>query len=457
MIANNSNIPDDNNESVNPDKNIESELLNLNCEIKIPEVDEDLKDLEINNESEISPKLKIKIIGIGNAGNNIINQFAAEKLDGITLSAVNTDFRAIENSKADECLLIGKTITKGLDAGGDIEVARNAVESDIDSINQMVANTDLLFLISGLGGGTGSGATPIIAKKAVEHNALVICFAIIPYSFEGIRRQQQARESLAELRSNCHAVIPIPGDILFQQSNESSSVTNSFLLADNWIASGIKAIHSMIFKNGIKNVEFNDLRNIFKNKSGKTLFGIGQGAGENYIKKAIENLFLCPLLHTTETCNCIDRLIVNITGGPNIGMNEVKEVMDAIFEKYSKDIEIIYGAYIEEGMNDKIELFIFGSNNVEGPVNSNKSKTIVYNENTNSKKIVFPIKSKSKGKSKRTYKRKNKIKKVDNQIEFLFSESEQRGLFEDDKERNLYKDVDLDVPTYLRRSIKLTL
>src|SRR6185312_3380427 len=231
---------------------------------------------------------------------------------------------------------------------------------------QVVKDCDLVFLFGGMGGGTGSGALPIVAEIAAETGALVIAFVTLPFSFEGGRRLKQAEEGLAALRKVCDAVIPLPNDVLLQEAAEGETVLDSFARADEWMGRGVKSIWAMLFKTGLINLDFATLRQVFLHRGGKTLFGLGEGAGETAAADAVASLKLCPLLHTPEFSRKADRLLVNIIGGTDLTLPKVNELMTAITEQFGRESHVIMGAVIDEQMQNRVEVCVLGTSDMSG-------------------------------------------------------------------------------------------
>ena len=232
--------------------------------------------------------------------------------------------------------------------GGEAEVGRQAAEADRERIAKIFQGMDLVFIVAGLGGGTGSGAAPVVAQIATEAGALVIAFVMLPFTTEGARRRQLADQALAELRQNCDAVIPLPNDLLLQHLPEDATVLDAFGQADAWIGRAIRSISAILFHTGLINLDFATLRRTFTPRGGKTLFGLGQGAGENCVAEALHDLMLCPLLHTPELSRRADRLLVNIVGGPELSLARVNEIVAAIAEKFGSREQTVLGAVIDE-------------------------------------------------------------------------------------------------------------
>jgi cell division protein FtsZ len=423
-------------------------------------------ELPLDSQLLSDRSVAIKLVGVGGAGSNAVDRLKMENLERLQLAVINTDHQALSSSPVQDKVLIGMSITRGLGAGGDPELGREAAEADREKISAVVKDCDLVFLIAGMGGGTGSGAAPTVAEIAAETGALVIAFVTMPFSFEGGRRLKQAEEGLLALRKVCDAVIPLPNDMLLQEGAENETVLDSFARADEWIGRGVKSIWSMLMKTGLINLDFATLRQAFQQRGGKTLFGLGEGSGANATIDAIESLKLCPLLHTPEFSRKADRLLVNIVGGTDLTLPKVNDLMSAIAEKFGRDSHIIMGAVIDEAMQQRIEICVIGTSDLNGrsgltrrlaasgkrthlargdiapPVPPADSVAELFAD------TALPI-------AATQAEARAAAAKLD-QHEFGFGEVESRGHFEK-TDRNLFDGQDLDVPTYLRKGIKVAL
>src|SRR5580658_7742228 len=245
-------------------------------------------ELPLTSEILADRNIAIKLVGVGGAGSNAVDRLKMENLERLQLAVINTDYQALSSSPVQVKVLIGTSVTRGLGAGGDPEPGRLAAEADREKIAAVVRDCDLVFLLAGMGGGTGSGASPIVAEIAAEEGALVIAFVTMPFSFEGGRRLKQAEEGLQALRRVCDAVIPLPNDVLLQEAADHETVLDSFARADEWISRGVKSIWSMLFKTGLINLDFATLRQAFQQRGGKTLFGLGLGEGADPVAAALD-------------------------------------------------------------------------------------------------------------------------------------------------------------------------
>jgi cell division protein FtsZ len=408
-------------------------------------------ELPLEHQVLCDRNVAIKLLGVGGAGSNAVDRLKMESLERLQLAVINTDNQALSSSPVQDKVLIGMGSTRGLGAGGDPELGRQAAEDDREKITKVVKDCDLVFILAGMGGGTGGGASPIVAEIAAEEGALVIAFVTLPFSFEGGRRLKQAEEGLAALRRVCDAVIPLPNDILLQESADNETVLDSFARADEWIARGVKAIWSMLSKTGLINVDFATLRQAFNNRGAKTLFGLAEGSGENASAEAIADLKLCPLLHTPEYSRKADRLLVNISGGTDLTLPKVNEIMNAVADQFGRDSHIIMGAVIDEGMQGRIEISVLGTSDMgsRGVVPRRPAPTrarpVVRTEEPAPKPDVAAT---ATAEAPAVHGAKAM------QDEFGFGEVESRGQFER-TDRNLFDGQDLDVPTYLRKGIKI--
>jgi len=406
----------------------------------------------------------IKLVGVGGGGSNAVDRLKMENLDRLQLAVINTDFKALSTSPVQDKILIGTSLTRGLSAGGDPEIGRKAAEADADKIAEIVKDTDLIFLVAGLGGGTGSGAAPAVAELAAEAGAVVIAFVTLPFSFEGGRRRKQAEEALAEWRRVCDAVIPLSNDMLLQEGTEQTSVLDSFARADEWIGRGVKSIWGMLSRTGLINVDFTALRQVFRQRGGKTLFGLGVGGGENPAQAALEDLKQCPLLHTPEYARKADRLLVNITGGADLSLTKVNELMTAITEEFGREAHVVMGAAIDEGLHGQVEICVIGTTDLGSrnfirrpttpPLRKGSEKSAAISTSSMTVETHTAVKTASTA-TEREIAKAESAKTQQEEFGFQGEPVENRGSF-DKSDRNLFEGQDLDVPTYLRKGIKIT-
>ena len=411
-------------------------------------------ELPLEHQALCDRGVAIKLVGIGGAGSNAVDRLKMESLERLQLAVINTDNQALSSSPVQDKVLIGMGSTRGLGAGGDPELGRQAAEDDREKIAAVLKDCDLVFIVAGMGGGTGGGASPIVAEIAAEMGALVIAFVTLPFSFEGGRRLKQAEEGLAALRKACDAVIPLPNDILLQEAADNETVLDSFSRADEWIGRGVRSIWSMLSKTGLINVDFATLRQAFQQRGAKTLFGLAEGAGENAAAEAIASLKLCPLLHTPEFSRKADRLLVNITGGTELTLPKVNEIMNAIAEQFGRDSHIIMGAVIDEGMQGRVEISVLGASDM-GARGAVARRPVPVRRTQGIRPEERPAKPEAAAAQPAAEATAPAAPKP-TQEEFGFGELESRGQFER-TDRNLFDGQDLDVPTYLRKGIRIAI
>jgi cell division protein FtsZ len=420
-----------------------------------------LNELPLEHALLTDRNIAIKLIGVGGAGSNAVDRLKMENLERLQLAVINTDYQALASSPVQDKVLIGMGVTRGLGAGGDPERGREAAEADREKIAAVVKDCDLVFLVTGMGGGTGSGASPLVAEIAAETGALVIAFVTLPFSFEGGRRLKQAEEGLRALRAVCDAVIPLPNDVLLQEAADNETVLDSFARADEWIGRGVKSIWAMLFKTGLINLDFATLRQAFNQRGGKTLFGLGEGRGDNAVADAMASLKLCPLLHTPDFSRRADRLLVNIIGGADLTLPKVNEIMTAITEQFGRDSHIIMGAVIDEDLAGRVEVCVIGTSDMGGrsvpprraPAPTQRARPVQAGTDKPEARAAHVPANAPKPAAEAEVKAAAGVKVA--QEEFGFGEVESRGHFEK-TDRNLFDGQDLDVPTYLRKGIKIS-
>lgn len=400
--------------------------------------------------------IRIKIIGVGGAGANAVGKLDLKGLGGgVQLAAINTDAQALNQSPVGEKLIIGRKVTRGLGAGGELAIGQAAAEADRDAIATFIGEVDLIILVVGLGGGTGSAAAQVVAEVAARTDALVLAFATLPFTFEGVRRKEIAEASIGELRQLVHGLIPLPNDVLLQEGDEDTSVLNAFDVADCWIGRGIHSICAMLLKTGLINQDLSSLRSVFQDRGGKAIFGTGNASGGDYVKDALADLFMCPLLHLGDRPGQLDRILVNVIGGPDLGIAKVNEIVIEVGRRFGSREDIVFGAVIDPGLQRSLEICVLGKSEMDTarvavpePASGETETTSLGLETEISRDARAPRPVHS---SKLSRKQKPDL----NQDEFTFLEVDaQRGYFEK-TDRNDYNGEDLDVPTYLRKGIRI--
>lgn len=299
---------------------------------------------------------KIRVIGIGGGGSNAIGSMISHGgIQGVDFVAVNTDAQALLLNKADTKIQIGENFTKGLGSGGDPEVGRQAAEESTEKIKHMLEGSDMVFLTAGMGGGTGTGASPIVAQVSKDIGALTVAVVTKPFLFEGTRRMVAAEDGIENLKDKVDTLIVIPNQRILDVVDRKLSLIDAFKVADSVLLQGVQGISEIITMPGLVNVDFADVRTIMSN-AGSALMGIGTGNGENRAQVAARSAISSPLLEIT--MEGARGVLFNIIGGPDLTMNEVDEAAKIISSAADPDANIIFGATISESMHDQIRITV---------------------------------------------------------------------------------------------------
>ena len=310
---------------------------------------------ELDN-NELDQLANIKVIGVGGGGSNAVNRMINLGLQGVEFIAVNTDAQALLKSLAPKRLQIGDKLTRGLGAGAQPEVGQKAAEESRDDILEALRGADMVFVTAGMGGGTGTGAAPVVAECAREIGALTVAVVTRPFSFEGMKRKRNAESGIANLRQHVDTIITIPNDRLLQVVDKKTSITQAFLEADDILRQGVKGISDLISEAGLINLDFADVRAIMSN-SGTALMGIGEATGENAAVEAAKNAIASPLLETT--IDGARGVLINVTGAEeNLSMFEVNEASTTIQEAVNGQANIIWGAAVDNTMGDTVKVTV---------------------------------------------------------------------------------------------------
>ena len=299
--------------------------------------------------SDVNRVTKIKVIGVGGGGNNAVNRMIEAGLVGVDFIAVNTDAQVLAISDAPTKIHLGSALTHGLGAGGDPERGAAAAEESIDQIREAMNGSDMVFVTAGMGGGTGTGASPVVARLARESGALTVGVVTQPFAFEGARRRQAAVKGLAELSKHVDALICIPNDRLLKVADRKTSISDAFRLADDVLRQGVQGISDIIAIPGLINVDFADVKAIIAN-SGSAMMAIGRARGDNRLVDAAQQAVASPLLEAT--IDGARGVLFNITGGPDLTIFEVNAAAEIIQRVVHADAQIIFGAVIDEARRD---------------------------------------------------------------------------------------------------------
>jgi cell division protein FtsZ len=301
---------------------------------------------------------RIKVVGVGGGGGNAINRMIESGVDGVEFVAVNTDAQMLVNSSAPISVRIGDKLTKGLGAGGRPEVGERAAEESMETLAEVLRGADMVFITAGMGGGTGSGASPIVAKLARETGALTVGVVTRPFDFEGAKRRRVADESIANLREHVDALITIPNQRLIHLVDPKTPFSEAFRIADDVLRQGIQGISDLIIKPGMINLDFADVKTIMRD-AGSALMAIGRGSGENRTAEAAKHAIESPLLEMS--IDGATGVLYNITAGADLTISEVNDAAEVIRAAADEEAEIIFGTSIDESLGRDVTITLIAT------------------------------------------------------------------------------------------------
>lgn len=395
--------------------------------------------------AEIKPDIetfaRIKVVGVGGSGNNAITRMIDSKIKGVEFVAINTDAQALHHSKASEKVHIGKNLTKGLGSGMNPEIGRQAAEENRDEIQEVLKGSDMVFVTCGLGGGTGTGAAPIVAETAKELGALTVAVVTKPFAFEGAQRRAIADEGLESLKERVDTLITIPNDKLLSIIDRKTTLISAFKIVDDVLRQGVQGISDLITKPGIVNVDFADVRAIMED-SGSALMGIGIASGENRAAEAAKAAINSPLLELS--IDGAKGVLFNVSGATDLTMLEINEAANIITENIDPNAKVIFGAVSDDQIR-KGDIHItviatgFDANRVsEGSLEERLSQISVERkekEEEKREKITFP--------SKRM------------ESKMIIEEKVQpRGISVRSETKQMEEEDELEIPAFIRRKMK---
>ena len=323
-------------------------------------------------------KANLKVIGVGGAGGNAVNRMITSGMQGVDFIAINTDAQDLENNPAEHKIQIGKNLTKGLGAGANSNIGKNAIEADSEVIYNLLEGSDMAFITSGMGGGTGTGAAPVVAQISRELGILTVGIVTLPFKFEGTKRYNRALEGIAEMKKSCDTLIAIPNQKLLSVVDKSTTLPEAFQMADGILHQAAKGISDLINVHGMINLDFADIETIMKNM-GEAIMGTGTAAGEERAALASQQAISSPLLDNASIAGA-QGVLVNITGGENITLHEIDEATSIILEEAGESANIIVGAVIDPNMKDEIQVTVistgFNTVNMETEINKHIEKSV---------------------------------------------------------------------------------
>ena len=388
-------------------------------------------------------KAKLKVIGIGGAGGNATNRMIQAGMAGVDFIAINTDAQDLENNAAENKIQIGKNLTKGLGAGAQAEVGREAVQADQEAIEAILEDADMAFVTAGMGGGTGTGAAPMIAKLSRDMGILTVGIVTLPFNFEGPKRMNRALEGIAELRKACDTVIAIPNQKLMSIVDTDTTVVEAFQLADSVLHQAAKGISDLINVHGLINLDFADVQTIMK-KMGEAIMGTGVAQGEERAVLAAQQAISSPLLDDASISGA-QGVLVNITGSADLTLLEVDAATNIIFEEAGKDANIIFGAVIDPSLGDEIRVTVIATG-------FNHGQYITENE-PEVERVATPAQRPTQELLEQMNQPvfKQQDESVEPSVESTEQETPQPSFKFDDTNPAIYGKEDLDVPAFIRR------
>ena len=323
-------------------------------------------------------KANLKVVGVGGAGGNAVNRMITSGMQGVDFIAINTDAQDLENNPAEHKIQIGKNLTKGLGAGANSNVGKNAVEADSEVIYNLLEGADMAFITGGMGGGTGTGAAPVVSQISRELGILTVGIVTIPFKFEGPKRYNRALEGIAEMKKSCDTLIAIPNQKLLSVVDKSTTLPEAFQMADGILHQAAKGISDLINVHGMINLDFADVETIMKNM-GEAIMGTGIAQGEERAALAAQQAISSPLLDNASIAGA-QGVLVNITGGENITLHEIDEATSIILEEAGESANIIVGAVIDPNMKENIQVTVistgFNTMNMETEINKKVEKSV---------------------------------------------------------------------------------
>lgn len=311
-----------------------------------------------NLNNKVGQFVEIKVIGVGGGGGNAVNRMIEAKLQGVEYISANTDAQVLAFSNAEQKIQIGSSITKGLGSGGNPEIGRQAAEEDKDKILNALEGAEMVFITAGMGGGTGTGGAPIIAKLSKTLGALTVGVVTKPFSFEGHIRMKQAEEGIKLLKECVDTLIVIPNDRLLQVVDKNTSILEAFKIADEVLLQGIQGITDIVIEPGLINVDFADVKTIIAD-AGTAIMGMGRASGENRAIKAAERAINSPILETN--IQGAKGILFNISGSSNLTLYEVNEAAEIISKAANPEANIIFGAVINKELNDEVKITVIAA------------------------------------------------------------------------------------------------
>jgi cell division protein FtsZ len=333
---------------------------------------------QYDRENNSGERVHVKVVGVGGAGSNILDRVMLDGIEAADLVAINTDVQSLTASVAAHKVQLGRNLTRGLGSGGDPELGYAAAEEATDEIRSVLQGGTVIFLCTGLGGGTGSGAAPLVAQIAKEENALVLAFAAVPFSFEGRRRCAQAEESLTRLRAVCDAVVCFENDRMAEITLPRMGIHEAFAAADLTVSQSIRSVASLLQRPGLLHIGFDDVCAVLRNGDARAIFGYGEAEGENRAHDALAKALKNPLMNRGALLEDAFHAIVHICGGANVTLGEVQIIMEELNRHINDQTQLFMGIGIETRMGNRLSVSILSSlgNGAEKPAAQPRQRTV---------------------------------------------------------------------------------
>ena len=397
--------------------------------------------------AEVKPAVetfaKIKVVGVGGGGGSAVNRMVENGVKGVEFIAVNTDVQALHYNKSSKKLHIGKSITRGLGAGMNPELGRQAAEESQNEVRDALKDADMVFVTCGLGGGTGTGAAPIVAEIARDLGALTVAVVTKPFQFEGAQRKNIAERGLTELSDKVDTIITIPNDKLLQVIDKKTSLLDAFKVVDDILQQGVQGIAELITIPGLINVDFADVKAVMAN-AGSALMGIGTASGENKAIEAAKAAINSPLLEMS--IEGARGILFTITGGPNLGMNEVNEAAKIITSAADEDAKIIFGSCLDPKMKDELKITVVATG-FDGRIGGPAERDLTGSETSYSQNTYIERKEKEDKISEEPKKKKSNVSPL------RAAQAEPAKKKEVEAEPAGEDDDDLGIPAFIRKKM----
>lgn len=400
-------------------------------------------------------RLDIRLIGVGGGGGQAVARMDSDSNQALRVVAVNTDAAALNALDFEgEKLLVGRGITRSLGCGGDPELGQAVAEADSERLVDLVRGADLVFVVTALGGGCGSGVAPILARLATDEGAMVIGFACLPFAFEGTRRGKVAEDAVLRFRESCDALVTLPNDLLLQESQEDTAVIEAFSQADEWMARGIRALCVVLLKVGLVQLDLATLKRAVGGKGGKALFALGSGDGSDYMERALSALGTCPLLNIEGSPGTMDAMVVQLVVGEDFSLDQLASIVNRLNERFGCREETVVGVVVEKGTRSRMDICLLGVTDLE-----NRRFFRERTRGTATKRVKKLHELQTVEPSANDEDEPVKTAPIDKMIpgqgEFddLLTGG-QRGIF-DKTSKNIVEGIDLDIPTFIRKGIRI--